>query len=136
MDKAASVLVELGRWGLCSLFILGGTNKIANPQSAVDMMAEVGLPAPSILLWAVIALELGGGLLVAAGAYVKFFRVAAVMALVLAAHTLATNVLLHDFWAREGVRAELELSLFFKNIAVMGGLILIAGLYGREAAAC
>lgn len=133
MEKSAPILVHVGRWGLCSLFILGGINKLMNPQRSLETMVEVGLPLPSVLIWAVIALELGGGLLVAAGAHARLAVSAAGMALILAAHTLATNVLFHDFWAQEGLRAELELSLFFKNIAVMGGLLLIAGLYARQA---
>ena len=39
---------------------------------------------------------------------------------------------LHDFWTMDGTRARLELSLFYKNVAIMGGLAMVAGFYGPE----
>lgn len=112
----------VGRVLLASLFVLGGVDKVLDPSSSVIRMADVGLPLPSQLIYAVIAVELGGGLLVAAG----FGRIAQIAALGLVAHTLAVNVLLHPFWAVDPELARTELSFFFKNIAVIGGLLIVA----------
>ena len=132
LDTASAttkILFHIGRMGLASLFVLGGIDKITDPGPALVMMQDVGLPLPEALIWAVIAVELGLGLLVATG-----WRWVVPAALALAVHTLATNVLFHDFWMMEGNCARLELSLFFKNIAVMGGLLMVAGLYGSRKA--
>ncbi|MEM8654966.1 MAG: DoxX family protein [Pseudomonadota bacterium] len=116
------ILFHAGRIILASLFILGGIDKIVTPERSIEAMTIVGLPFPAVLILAVIAVELGGGLAVAAG----IGRVAQVAAIVLIAHTIAVNVLLHPFWSMTGDLARTELSLFFKNIAVIGGLMMVA----------
>jgi putative oxidoreductase len=84
-------------------------------------------PHAPLLLPAVIALELGGGALVAVG---KHFAVPA--ALVLALFTVATNLVFHRFWAMSGPVAALELSLFFKNVAIVGGLLFVAATLAQQ----
>ena len=111
-----------GRIALASLFLLGGLNKILNYGATLDSMEAVGLSPASLLLPLVIGLELGGGALVAFGR-----RGASFAAIALAIFTLATNVFFHNFWIMEGERAALELSLFFKNVSIAGGLLFFAG---------
>lgn len=115
-------LATVGRLLLAALFLLAGLNKVMNPAESLAMMRIVGLEPTGLLLPATILLELAGGALVAAG---QRFAVSA--ALVLAAYTLATNLFFHDFWAFAGLEGRLQLSLFFKNIAVIGGLLMVAG---------
>lgn len=121
------ILVVAGRVGLASLFLLGGLNKIINYGDTIIGMETVGLQPAGILLPLVIMLEIGGGALVASGRWP-----AAWAALALAAFTFGANLAFHDFWTMEGERAALELSLFFKNLSIMGGLIFVAGiLFGQ-----
>lgn len=111
-----------GRIALASLFLLGGLNKILNYAATLVDMEAVGLAPASLLLPLVIGLELIGGALVAFGR-----RGAALSALALAMFTLSTNVLFHDFWNMDGDIAALELSLFFKNVSIAGGLFFYSG---------
>ena len=92
-----------------------------NFEAVSTRMEAVGLVPSSILLPIVIALELGAGLLIAMAG--PFYRLAA---LVLAGFTLTTNLFFHDFWTMQGDLRELELSLFFKNIAIAGALLFVA----------
>jgi putative oxidoreductase len=110
-----------GRFALASLFLLGGVNKAMNFEAVSTRMEAVGLVPSPILLPIVIALELGAGLLIAMAG--PFYRLAA---LVLAGFTLTTNLFFHDFWTMQGDLRELELSLFFKNIAIAGALLFVA----------
>lgn len=119
--KPQTIILHVGRVLLASLFILGGINKILNFGATAESMTQVGLPFASLLLPLVIALELGGGLIVAFGK-----RGVLPVATALALFTLAANVMYHDFWAVSGREAELQLSLFFKNIAIAGGLLFVA----------
>lgn len=121
-------LFVIGRCLLASLFVLGGINKIINYGDTLESMSAAGLPAAASLLPLVIGLELVGGLLVASGRT----RLAPFAALALAAFTIATNFVFHEFWTMEGLEAELELSLFFKNISVAGGLIIVAAILLRD----
>ena len=116
-----SGLVALGRVLLGGFFVLAGLSKLLDPSAPVGMMAEQGFPAPGLLVWPVIALEMVGGALVAWGR-----RWLAPTVLALAAFTLATNLGFHRFWEMpDPVMRQLELSLFFKNLAIMGGLLLL-----------
>ena len=111
-----------GRIALASLFLLGGLNKILNYTATLASMEAVGLSPAPLLLPLVIGLELIGGALVAFGR-----RGAALAALALAMFTLSTNVFFHDFWNMDGDIAALELSLFFKNVSITGGLLFFVG---------
>jgi putative oxidoreductase len=116
-----------GRAALASLFVLGGVNKILNYEATGLRMAEVGLEPAALMLPATIALELGGGLIVAFGRHFAWAAAAA-----LAVFTLATNFFFHRFWEMTGVQAEAELSLFFKNVSVFGGLVYVCVVsFGR-----
>jgi putative oxidoreductase len=111
----------IGRIGLASLFMLAALNKLLNYGATQAQMAGVGLEPSAILLPLTIALEGVGGLLVASG-----LRWGSYAGVVLAVFTLATNVLFHRFWELDGTVAQLQLSLFFKNVAIAGALLYVA----------
>jgi putative oxidoreductase len=122
-------LITTGRIILGLFFLLAGVSKIMNPQAVIEMMAGENFPTPTLLLPLVVALEIFGGALLIWG---RKFVVP--VALTLAAFTLVTNLAFHRFWSIEdALLHRLELSLFFKNLAIMGGLFLIAG-YARSKA--
>jgi len=119
--KLNQLVNAFGRCAIASLFLLGGVNKVMNFEAVTVRMEAVGLMPSSILLPIVIALELGAGLLLATAG--PAYRLAA---LILAGFTLATNFFFHDFWTMQGDVRALELSLFFKNIAIAGALLFVA----------
>jgi putative oxidoreductase len=116
------VLLSFGRVLLASLFVLGGINKLLDPGATLSIMRGAAMPLPELLLPLTIALELGGGLLVAFGR-----RFAWQAALLLVPYTLAANLFFHRFWEMAPPLAAVQLSLFFKNIAIVGGLLFVAG---------
>ena len=120
-------LERTGRCLLASLFILGGVAKLLVPELYRAMMVEAGLTPVAILLPVVLVLELGGGLAIALG-----LRIATWAALILAGHTLGTNLFVHRFSEFEGPVRQLELSAFFKNIAIIGGLLCYAAIGWRK----
>lgn len=125
-SRSSTLALIGGRLALASLFLLGGLNKLLNYAATLESMEAVGLSPASLLLPIVIGLELIGGVLVAVGR-----RGAAPAALALAVFTLSTNLFFHDFWNMGGEIAALELSLFFKNICIAGGLVFYAAVIGR-----
>jgi len=118
ITRTLPTLELIGRCTLASLFLLGGIAKIVLPQTYHAMINEAGLGPSGPLLVAVIVLELAGGIAIAAG-----WRIGAWLALALMAHTLLINVFLHRFWELDGQIGQLELSAFFKNVAIAGGLL-------------
>lgn len=106
-------------------FVLAGINKVLNYAATQNAMIEAGLLFSEALLPIVILLELGGGAIILIG---RRNILTMMTALVLSAFTLATNLIFHRFWELDGLIAQLELSLFFKNLVIAGALLMIAGL--------
>ncbi len=83
-------------------------------------------PWTSVILLVATLMELGGGLLVLLGIREKLG--AGLLLLFL----LPTTLLFHQFWFIEGGARELQTIMFLKNLAIMGGLIMVM-LHGAQA---
>ncbi len=94
---------------LAVLFVLAGYGKIAGYDGTMGYMASQGVPG--MLLPLVIALELGGGLLLIAGFQTRW------VALALAAFTVAASLIFHI--------GDGQMTMFLKNMAITGGLLLV-----------
>jgi putative oxidoreductase len=108
-----TVVTIAGRVLLALLFILAGISKIAGYQPVVDQMAAHGVPG--LLLPLVIILEVGAGTSLLIGWRLPESAGA------LALFCIATAVLFHFNLADRAER-----SLFFKDMAIAGALMVIA----------
>jgi putative oxidoreductase len=104
-----------GRLMIATLFLLGGLGKIAAPAATQAYIASVGLPLPIAAYLIAVVVEVGGGLLLAAGYRTTF------VATGMAVFTLATAVFFHNHFADQN-----QFIHFFKNIAIAGGLFQVA----------
>ena len=111
MSAAAGLLA--GRLLLALIFVHEGWTIIGNYSGAAAYIQKFGVPA--ILLPAVIALELGGGLLIVAGFLTRL------VALLFAVFCVLTAVLFH--WRLAGAD---QLLHFQKDLAIAGGFLVLA----------
>lgn len=121
---AANITTLLGRLSLALLFILSGVSKLGNYSQTVGYMESAGMPAAPFFLYAAVLIELGCGLSVATG-----FR-ARISALVLAIFLVPTTYLFHykpAFDANMNVIDQLQMIQILKNLAIMGGLLMLFG---------
>lgn len=102
------------------MFVPAGISKITGFEGTVGYIASVGLPLAAAGAVAAIVVELLGGLALLAGAGTR------IAALVLAAFTLAASVFFHAFWAVPADQAFVQQLMFFKNLAIVGGLLGLA----------
>jgi putative oxidoreductase len=109
-----------GRILLAGLFIPAGIAKLTGFSGTVGYIASVGLPLPALGAALALVVEIAGGLALLAGFGTR------VAALVLAVFTLAASYFFHAFWAVPAEQAFVTQLLFFKNIAVVGGLLAVA----------
>jgi putative oxidoreductase len=115
----------LGRILIAALFIPAGIFKITGFAGTAGYMASKGLPLVNVLLVLTIIIELGGGIMILIG-----WRTAEA-ALVIALFLVPVTIVFHGFWSIEDAQEmALQQRIFMKNIAIMGGLLCIAGLGG------
>jgi putative oxidoreductase len=113
-------LAFLARALIALLFIPAGIAKIIGFMGTMGYIAAMGVPFPAVAAVIAIVVELGLGLLLLAGYQTRW------SAMVLAFFTLVITLIFHPFW---GIPAEMVMSqqqAFFKNIAIVGGLLCIA----------
>jgi putative oxidoreductase len=108
-------LMLVGRILIAALFLVAGIGKLTAVAGTTSYFAKLGLPAPQVMVWLTIAVEIGGAVLLILGW--KTRQVAWLLAL----FTLAASFLGHPFWQDAG-----ELNQFLKNLAVVGGLMFVA----------
>lgn len=114
------VLNVLGRLLIAALFLPAGLSKITGFEGTVGYIGSMGLPAPALGAVIAIAVEVLGGLALIVGWQTR------IASLVLALFTLAASVIFHAYWAAPAEQAFVVQLLFFKNIAVIGGLLILA----------
>ncbi len=108
-----AIIQPLGRAMLALIFILAGVGKIQDPAGTMGYMQAMGVPGA--LLWPTIALEVIGGICVAIGFQTR------IAAFALAIFSIAAAVIFHRNFADQ-----MQMILFLKNIAMAGGLMLLA----------
>lgn len=112
-----------GRLMLALLFIPAGISKMTDFAGTVGYIASAGLPMPQLGAVLAIIVEVGAGLMIALGWKTRW------AALALALFTLAASVFFHDYWAKPADQAGMQQLMFYKNLAVAGGLLLL-GAFG------
>jgi putative oxidoreductase len=110
----------LGRLALAALFLPAGLNKISGFDGTVGYIQSVGLPFAALGAVLAILIEVVGGLALVAGYRTR------VAALVLAGFTLVASVFFHAYWAAPADQAFMQQLMFFKNLGVIGGLLVLA----------
>ncbi|WPG40271.1 DoxX family protein [Variovorax sp. EBFNA2] len=119
-NAAQDTLALIGRVLLAALFIPAGFGKLMGFAGTVGYISSVGAPLPQVAAVIAIVVELGLGLLLLAGFKTR------VSAIVLAIFTVVAAVMFHNYWAMPADKAFVNQLMFFKNIAIAGGLLAFA----------
>ena len=107
-------LMLLARIFLAAIFMWSGINKILNPIATQANMSAHGMPLTSVFLVGAIALEILGALSILLGIKTRWGAALLIIFLV-----PATLIFHHD------LSTELEQAMFLKNLAMLGGLLLL-----------
>ena len=112
----------VGRILLAVLFIWSGFGKIMGFEGVIAAIAAKGLPMPTVLAAVAVAIELGGGILLALGFKTRW------VALVLGLFLIVITPIYHDFWnATGGARMGQQIN-FMKNVCILGGMLTVYAL--------
>lgn len=131
MAIGSSLLQTAGRVLTAPVFITGGYAALTNPGGRVQAAAPVldtireyvpVLPDDDELL-----VRANGALQLAAGTTLLLGIKPRVSALALAGSLIPTTLAGHAFWKFDGADAQTHKVHFSKNVAALGGLLLVAG---------
>lgn len=100
---------------IAQIFLMAGAGKIMDPAGTQGYMAAYGMPFAGFFLLGAIAVEIGGGLSVLLGFKARWGAIA------LALFLIPTTLIFHTAFSER-----LQQIMFMKNLAIMGGLLLVA----------
>jgi putative oxidoreductase len=129
-DKVRDPALLLGRILLVVLFLIFGWGKLTDFSGTMSYFVHDGLPFPALATLIAIVMEFLVGVLIVLGFLTR------PLALLLALYTLATALIGHPYWSITGA-AQLGAEInFYKNISIIGGLIVLyvtgAGRYALD----
>ena len=118
--SGASKFLDLG----ATAEMIGG--KVVFPELAAPYVTQVetltGMPMKQLLAIAAAAIELLGGIMIALNFGARFF------AMVLVLFVMAATFYFHAFWNQTGPEATNNMIHALKNLSLIGGLFIIAGI--------
>ncbi len=110
-----NVVLLLGRILASAIFIQAGYSEMMNLAGTIRYFESLGLPYASLLVWPVLALELGGGLLILVGFMTR------PVALLLGVFAAAAAAIGHSDFGNIT-----EFQMFMKDMAIAGGYLFIS----------
>ncbi len=126
IDNFDKLMATSGRVLLALYFLVFGTQKIFSFDSTSAYMADHGMTLVPLFLVLTIIVQVGGGAALLIGYQTKF------IAFILAGLTLVISLVMHDFWTLPAGELQTghETQNFVKNMAIMAGLLVAAGMGG------
>ena len=109
----------VGRIFLAAIFVLSGVMKLADFEGALGHMQSQGIPFAAPLLMIAAIVEILGGLSIITGFMTRIGTFALFLFLI------PVTLLFHDFWNYAGPERVSQSAQFMKNVAIMGGLLIL-----------
>jgi putative oxidoreductase len=114
------VVPLLGRLMITYIFATSGIAKIFSWFDNVAYMSTRHLPLIPVLLAAALVIEVVGSVCLITGCQAR------IAAFVMFWYTTAVTLLFHNYWAANEAMAGMQETHFRKNLAIMGGLLMLA----------
>ena len=120
LEGQRDVIILTARVLLMILFISSGWGKLTAFEGTIGYLASLGAPAPTLAAVIAVAMELIVGTLLVLGFYTR------PLALLFALFVLGTALIGHPFWNMVDPERSANTVQFFKNLSIVGGLLLLA----------
>jgi putative oxidoreductase len=138
----------IGRVALDAIFIVSGVGMFLNITGTADaIQAKLAIPselsdivsqieaAASMSIWQILAIAVAA-IQVICALLVAFNVLTRTAAVVLVIYTVVTTVAIHDFWSvTSDAERTNQMNHALKNVAIMGGLLMLIALRRRPAVA-
>ena len=121
-DRSSQIMIITGRVLLALYFLLPGIAKLLAPASQLSLMQHHGIANAAILLLIAGIAQVLGALMLITNRHVRKVCLSFVL------YILLINGLMHDFWHFTGTEAAHEIQNFIKNLGILAGLLVLAGI--------
>jgi putative oxidoreductase len=112
-------LLLLGRVLLGSIFVISGYGKLMGLAAFAASLEKNGVPYASTLAPIGACVEFFGGLAIVLGVEVRY------VALLMVAFVIVATLISHRFWELEDAARRAQVTQFSKNVAIIGGFMLL-----------
>jgi uncharacterized membrane protein YphA (DoxX/SURF4 family) len=122
LGQLSKIIFVAGRFLVGGFYLMAGIGNLLNLETAAGYTAMKGVSNPTF--WVTIAsllLVLGGASLLTG---IRPSLGVAALALFL----VPVTVIMHNFWAMEGMQAQLEMRAFMSNMGLLGSAILLLAI--------
>lgn len=124
MNITKNPLDFIGRLLIALLFVPAGISKLTGFSGTVGYINSVGLPMPELAAAIAIFAEIALPLAIILGFKTRW------AALALAIFTIAAAFGFHQYWAMPVEKMSINKIMFYKNIAIAGGLFILSAHSG------
>lgn len=120
LDSLKNPLSLIGRLFIALMFLPAGWGKLTAFAGSVGYTASGGVPMPEVATAIALIIEIVGSLALIFGFGTRW------AALALAFFTLVASFFFHKYWAVPAEQVMIQQLMFFKNMAIVGGLLTLA----------
>lgn len=117
----------LGRWLYGGTLVYMAIDGFSNNEKRVEIARESGVPLPEVLVPFVT------GMLLVANLGILFWRYPRASAGAVILFFLGTTPAIHNFWEMEGAERQQNKINFCKNVALLGGAVVLLDAAQRDA---
>ena len=110
-----------GRILIATMFVVTGIRKVIYFTGTAAFFAKLGFPAPEAMVALAIIIEIGGAILLIVGWRTRW------VAWLLVGFVAIATATAHRFWEFDAAQYGNQLNHFLKNVAILGGLLMLAG---------
>jgi putative oxidoreductase len=122
--RHADCLLLAGRILLGSIFVVSGYGKLFGLTAFAASLEQRGVPAASTIAVIGACVELFGGLAVVLGVEVRC------AAALMIAFVIVATLISHRFWELQDAARRAQATQFSKNVAIIGGFVLLLAAGG------
>lgn len=119
LSSLQNPLALVSRLMFAVMFLPAGIGKITGFAGTVGYISSVGMPLPTVAAAVAAVIEVVGSLALIVGFGTRF------AALVLAFFTLVASFFFHAYWSVPEAQQMVVQLMFYKNIAIVGGLLAL-----------
>lgn len=118
-DNQKNEIILLARILLMILFVISGWSKMTGFTETVAYMDSLGAPVPMVAAGIAVIMEIFVAIAILVGFYTR------PLAFLFALFVLGTALIGHHFWTMADQARAANMTQYFKNLSIMGGLLLL-----------